>query len=202
MKLLHLDSSPLGQHSVTRELSAAVVAQWRRDHADGTVTYRDLAAAPLSHWTPLPSEGQDSLPAEARAEMERNEATMQEFLDSDVIVIGAPMYNFGVPTQLKAWIDRIAVAGRTFRYGANGAEGLVKGKKVIVASARGGMYAGTSFQGADFQEAYLRQLFGFLGVTDIEFVRAEGIGYGPEQRAASIAAAKADIAREPRAQAA
>jgi FMN-dependent NADH-azoreductase len=202
MKLLHLDSSPLGQHSVTRELSAAVVAQWRHDHADVTVTYRDLASDPLSHWAPLPREALDSLPAEARAEVERNEATMQEFLDSDVIVIGAPMYNFGVPSQLKAWIDRVAVAGRTFRYGANGAEGLVTGKKVIVASARGGMYAGTAFQAADFQEAYLRQVLGFLGVSDIEFVRAEGIGFGPEQRAASIAAAKAGISREPQAQAA
>ena len=202
MKLLHLDSSPLGPHSVTRELSAAVVAQWQRRHADVAVTYNDLAANPLTHWTPLPREALDTLPADIRAEVERNEATMQEFLDSDVIVIGAPMYNFGVPTQLKAWIDRIAVAGRTFRHGANGAEGMVVGKKVIVASARGGMYAGTSYQAADFQEAYLRQLFGFLGVTDFEFVRAEGIGFGPEQRAASIAAAKASIESEPLAAAA
>jgi FMN-dependent NADH-azoreductase len=202
MKLLHLDSSPLGQHSVTRELTAAIVEQWRRNHADATVTYVDLAATPLSHWTALPLEALDSLPADVRAEVERNEATLQEFLASDVIVIGAPMYNFGVPTQLKAWIDRIAVAGRTFRYGAHGAEGLVTGKKVIVASARGGMYAGTALQVADFQEAYLRQLFGFLGVTDIEFVRAEGIGYGPDQRTAAIAAAKASIAGTPLAAAA
>jgi FMN-dependent NADH-azoreductase len=194
MKLLHLDSSPLGSHSVTRELSAAVVAQWRRTQPALEVRYHDLAAEALPHWTPLPREPLETLPPELRAEVERNEALLQEFLASDVIVIGAPMYNFGVPSQLKAWIDRIAVAGRSFRYTAAGPEGLAGGKRVIVASARGGLYAGTPREAMDFQEAYLRQLFGFLGIADIEFVRAEGIGFGPEQRAAAIAAAKAQIA--------
>lgn len=197
MKLLHLDSSALGQYSVTRELTAAIVQQWRQSEPGLEVTYRDLAADALPHWTPLPREALDTLPADVRAEVERNETTMQEFLAADVIVIGAPMYNFGVPSQLKAWIDRVAVAGRTFRYTAEGPVGLVQGKKVIVASARGSFIAGRN-DAADFQEAYLRQVFGFLGITDIEFVRAEGVGISAEQRAASIAAAKGQITGEQR----
>lgn len=193
MKLLHLDSSPLGTHSVTRELTAAVVAQYRRVHADVDVSYRDLAADALPHWTPLPRDAVDALSPELRAEVERNESTLQEFLDADVIVVGAPMYNFGVPSQLKAWIDRIAVAGRTFRYTAQGPEGLAGGKRVIVLSGRGGFYADTALQAADFQESYLRQVFGFLGVRDITFIRAEGVGISAEQRAAALATAHAAI---------
>jgi FMN-dependent NADH-azoreductase len=193
MKLLQLDSSPLGTQSVTRELTAAVVAQYRRVHPDVEVAYRDLAADPLPHWTPLPREAVDALSPELRAEVERNESTLQEFLEADVIVVGAPMYNFGVPSQLKAWIDRIAIAGRTFRYTAQGPEGLAGGKRVIVLSGRGGFYADTALQSADFQENYLRQVFGFLGIRDIAFVRAEGVGYSAEQRAASLAAAHALI---------
>lgn len=193
MKLLQLDSSPLGAHSVTRELTAAVVAQYRREQPDLSVSYRDLAADPLPHWTPLPREAVDALAPELRAEIERNEHLLQEFLAADVIVVGAPMYNFGVPSQLKAWIDRIAVAGRTFRYTAQGPEGLAGGKRVIVLSGRGGFYADTALQAADFQESYLRQLFGFLGIRDIAFIRAEGVGISAEQRAASLAAAHARI---------
>ncbi len=192
MKLLHLDSSPLGQYSVTRELTMAIVQQWRQREPGLSVSYRDLAVDALPHWTPLPHEALDALPPDVRTEVERNEAVMTEFLAADVIVVGAPMYNFGVPSQLKAWIDRIAVAGRTFRYTADGPMGLAGGKKVIVASARGGFYAGKGGS-ADFQEAYLRQVFSFLGITDIEFVRAEGIGISPEQRAMSIAAARVQI---------
>jgi FMN-dependent NADH-azoreductase len=107
-----------------------------------------------------------------------------------VIVVGAPMYNFSVPSQLKAWIDRVAVAGRTFRYTAEGPQGLAGGKRVIVASTRGGMHRGTV---SDFVEPYLRQVFGFLGITDIEFVTAEGLAYSPEHRAKAMAAALASI---------
>lgn len=196
MKLLHLDSSPLGSHSVTRELGAAVVAQWRQRTPGLAVSHRDLAAEPLPHWTPLPQQAVDALTPELRAEVERNEAVLQEFLAADVIVVGAPMYNFSIPSQLKAWIDRIAVAGRTFRYTAQGPEGLAAGKRVIVLSGRGGFYADTARAAADFQEAYLRQLFGFLGISQIEFIRAEGVGMGPEQRSASLAAAHAQIAAQ------
>ena len=185
MKLLHLDSSALGNHSVTRELSAAVVRNWTRSHPETEVSYRDLVKDPLPHWTPAGDADDPAVRSGSEA--------MDQFLASDVIVIGAPMYNFGIPSQLKAWIDRIAVAGKTFRYGPNGPEGLAKGKKLVIASARGGVYADGS--PADFQEPYLRHVFGFLGISDIEFVRAEGVAHGAEQKAAAVAAAHERIAQ-------
>ncbi|MET0937260.1 MAG: NAD(P)H-dependent oxidoreductase, partial [Luteibacter sp.] len=132
MKLLHLDASALGAYSVSRGLTAAIVDEFVRNHAGIEVTYRDLHAAPLSHWA-MPAGENDPAAAEG-------EQVMAEFLAADVIVIGAPMYNFGIASSLKAWIDRIAVAGKTFKYGANGPEGLAGGKRVIVASSRGGIY--------------------------------------------------------------
>lgn len=193
MKLLHLDSSALGTNSVTRELSAAVVARWQDAAADLTVEYRDLDAEPLPHLTGR------SLAKADPAEAEAAEAALQQFLAADVVVIGAPFYNFSIPSTLKAWIDRVAVAGRTFRYTEAGPEGLAGGKRVIVVSGRGGLYGDAS--PADFQEAYLRQVFGFLGVTDLEIVRAEGVAYSPQHRADALAAAHASI-RSPLAQAA
>ena len=184
MKLLHLDSSALGANSVTRELSAAVVARWQDDLPGVAVTYRDLDADPLPHLTGAVLAKAD--PAQA-AEGER---LVAQFLASDVIVIGAPMYNFGIPSTLKAWIDRIAVAGKTFRYTENGPVGLAGGKRVIVASGRGGFHGNGP---TDFQENYLRQVFGFLGIVDIAFVRAEGVGLSPQHRADALAAAHASI---------
>lgn len=186
MNLLHIDSSALGAHSVSRELGAALVEAWKRRHPDGTVVHRDLAANPLPHWTPVADA--DDPAARTNAEV------LDEFLAADTIVIGAPMYNFGVPSTLKAWIDRIAIAGKTFRYDADGPQGLAGGKRVVIASSRGGVYSeGSPYAAADFQEAYLRQVFGFLGVTDIEVVRAEGVNLGPEQKAAAVASAHASI---------
>jgi FMN-dependent NADH-azoreductase len=186
MKLLHLDSSALGAYSVSRELSAALVEAWKNKHVGATIVYRDLAANPLPHWAPV-TDAND--PAAVL-----NEDVMGEFLDADVVVVGAPMYNFGISSQLKAWFDRIIVAGRTFRYTEAGAQGLAAGKKVIIVSSRGGVYsAGSPYAPADFQETYLRQVFGFIGVTDIEFVRAEGIALGAEQKAQALAAAHAQI---------
>ena len=185
MNLLHLDTSALGANSVTRELSAAIVARWQDDVPSVRVVYRDLASDPLPHLSGAELAGQD-VAARAAAD-----AAMDQFLASDVIVVGAPMYNFGIPSTLKAWIDRIAVAGKTFRYSESGPEGLATGKRVIVASGRGGMYGDNS--PADFQEAYLRQVFGFLGITDVEFVRAEGVAYSPQHRVDALAAAHASI---------
>jgi FMN-dependent NADH-azoreductase len=185
MRLLHLDSSALGAQSVTRELSAAVVARWQDTVPGLDVAYRDLDTQPLPHLT-----GSVLGKADAAA-AEESERVLQQFLDADVIVIGAPMYNFGIPSTLKAWIDRIAVAGRTFRYTEAGPEGLAGGKRVVVTSARGGVYGETS--PADFQEAYLRQVLGFLGIRDIAFVRAEGVAMGPEQRNAALAEAHATV---------
>jgi FMN-dependent NADH-azoreductase len=185
MNILQLDSSALGNHSATRELTAALARRWTHDRPDAHLVQRDLDAEPIPHLTA------ERLSRIDPREAELAEAVMQEFLEADVLIVGAPMYNFGVPSTLKAWIDRIAVAGRTFRYTANGPEGLVRGKKVIVASARGSAMGAAN--PADFQEAYLRQVFGFLGVSDIEFVRAEGLGLSPENRAESLRNALASI---------
>jgi FMN-dependent NADH-azoreductase len=180
MKLLHLDTSVLGDHSVSRQLARAIVARWRAEVPGLEVTYRDLDAEPIPHLGGRVLSGADEM------ERARGEATLQQFLDSDAVVLGAPMYNFGIPSTLKAWIDRVAVNGRTFRYTANGPEGLAGGKRVVVATAAGGVHGG---QPTDFVEPYLRQVFGFLGITDLAFVRADGIGLSPAHRAASIEAA-------------
>ncbi|HEY0503848.1 MAG TPA: NAD(P)H-dependent oxidoreductase [Lysobacter sp.] len=193
MKLLHLDTSALGTQSVTRELSAAIVARWQDALPELDVDYRDLDADPLPHLT-----GRSLAKADA-AQADADEATLQQFLAADVVVIGTPFYNFSIPSTLKAWIDRVAVAGRTFRYTEAGPEGLAGGKRVIIASGRGGLYGDAS--PADFQEAYLRQVFGFLGVTELEIVRAEGVAYSPQHRSDALAAAHASI-RSPLAQAA
>jgi len=185
MKLLHIDSAATGAGSITRELTAAIVARWQDAVPGLQVTHRDLDADPLPHLTGPVLTKADAVAAAA------GERTLQQFLDSDVIVVGAPMYNFSVPSTLKAWIDRVAVSGRTFRYTEKGPEGLAKGKRVVIASGRGGLYGDNS--PADFQEAYLRQVFGFLGITDIEFVRAEGVGYSPQHRADALEGAKAAI---------
>lgn len=186
MKLLHIDSSALGNHSVSRALTAEIVAQFRRTRPDAVVRYRDLAAQPLPHWAPAADAGDP-------ATLLGNEV-MDEFLAADVIVLGAPMYNFGIPSQLKAWIDRIAVAGKTFRYTANGPEGLAGGKRVIVASSRGGFYGqGSAGEAMDFQENYLRAVLGFLGITDVEFVRAEGVAVSAEHKDQALTAARASI---------
>lgn len=185
MKLLHLDSSALGAHSVSRLLSADIVARLKRVNPGLDVTYRDLAAQPLPHWTPVAD-------ASDPAALLGGEV-LEEFLAADVIVIGAPMYNFSISSQLKAWIDRVLVAGKTFRYGANGVEGLAGGKRVIVASSRGGVYSSGPAAPMDFQEPYLRAALGFIGITDIEYIRAEGVALGEEQKAKAIATAREAI---------
>ena len=130
-----------------------------------------------------------------RAILAESEKVLQEFLDADVVVIGAPMYNFSIPSQLKAWIDRIAVKGKTFAYSEYGPKGLAGDKTVIIASARGGFYGESSPVAAwDHQEAYLRTLFGFLGVTDIRFLRPEGVNVSPEQKDKAIAEARGEVA--------
>ena len=185
MKLLHIDSSILGQNSASRELSAAVVSARKEAQPALQVAYRDLAETPLPHLSGASLAKAD--PVETAAA----EQVLQEFLEADVIVVGAPMYNFGIPSTLKAWIDRLAVAGKTFRYNAQGqAEGLAGAKQVIVASSRGGFH---QEDGADFQEAYLRYIFGFMGITEVEFVRAEGLAVSPEQRAKSMSEARKGI---------
>ncbi|HTM71109.1 MAG TPA: NAD(P)H-dependent oxidoreductase [Luteimonas sp.] len=185
MKLLHIDSSILGEHSASRALSAAVVAARKAADPSLELVYRDLAASPLPHLSGA------SLAKADPAEVDAADQVMREFLEADVVVVGAPMYNFTIASTLKAWIDRLAVAGKTFRYNEQGmAEGLAGGKEVIVASSRGGFHQAS---GMDFQEPYLRHMFGFMGIDDIAFVRAEGLAVSPEQRAASMQQALAAI---------
>ena len=184
MKLLHVDSSILGGNSASRELSAAVVARWQAATPGLQVTRRDLETDPLPHLTAGSLAGADPAEAEAAAKV------MQEFLDADVVVVGAPMYNFTIPSTLKAWIDRLAVAGKTFRYTENGVQGLAGAKKVIVASSRGGYHVDAP---SDFQEPYLRFMFGFFGITDVEFVRVEGLAVTPDRKPELLEAARATI---------
>ena len=194
MKLLHLDASILGANSASRELSAAVVARLRREVPGLEVTYRDLAAQPLGHLSGAHlAAGQGVVPESAalQKDIAESQAVLAEFLAADTVVIGAPMYNFSVPSQLKAWIDRVLVAGKTFRYGANGPEGLAGSKRVIVAISRGGFYGpGTPAEAAEHVQTYLRTVFGFMGVTDVEFIVAEGLQVGPDQRAQGMQRAR------------
>ena len=199
MKLLHVDASILGDSSVSRQLSAAVVARLREAHPEAVVTYYDLGAEPIGHLTGAHLAAGKGLFAEnasLQQDVARGQQALEDFLGADVVVIGAPMYNFSVSSQLKAWIDRLAIAGKTFRYTEKGPQGLAGGKKVIVASSRGGFYGPDSAAASlDHQETYLRGIFGFFGITDVAFVRAEGLNVSADQRKASIAAATAEAAR-------
>ncbi|MBR0664976.1 FMN-dependent NADH-azoreductase [Roseomonas hellenica] len=198
MKLLRIDSSVLGDNSVSRRLSAATVTRLRQKNPGLEVTYRDLAAAPVAHFSGalLAAFGAtpDSWSTEQQQDVAHGGAALEEFLAADVVVIGAPMYNFTVSTQLKAWIDRLAVVGKTFRYTEKGAEGLAGGKKVIIVSTRGGIYSTGPAAAADHQEPYLRTMLGFFGITDIEVIRAEGLALGAEQKQQAIDAAERQIA--------
>jgi FMN-dependent NADH-azoreductase len=202
MNILHIDASPLGSASISRQLTAAVVARLKHDHPVATVTHRDLVETPISHLSgellqvlrPAPGSA-PPVNATVRADADQTEELLGEFLGADVIVIGAPMFNFSIPSQLKAWIDRVAQAGRTFRYTAAGPEGLAVGKKAIVVSTRGGFYAGTEYEAAmDHQEAYLRTVLNFLGITDVSYVRAEGVAVSAEKKQEALALASRQIA--------
>ncbi|HEV2286368.1 MAG TPA: NAD(P)H-dependent oxidoreductase [Steroidobacteraceae bacterium] len=186
MKILHIDSSILGEGSASRALTREAVDGLRKTHPEAEVAYLDLAAAELPHLSPR------SLARSDESEAARNAAALEQFLGADLLVIGAPIYNFSIPSQLKAWIDRISVAGKTFRYTASGPEGLAGGTQVLIAMTRGGI-VGPDARG-EFGESYLRFLFGFLGIRDVRVVRAEGLNLSPQQRAASLAAARAAIA--------
>jgi FMN-dependent NADH-azoreductase len=199
MKLLHLDASILGPNSASRALSAAAVARLAAADPGLTVTYRDLAADPLPHlsgaylFAMMGGEGAQATEPLAR-DLAQGEAALEEFLAADIVVIGSPVYNFTVPSQLKAWIDRICIAGRTFRYSEKGPEGLAGDKRVILTVSRGGLYGpGSPAAAFEHGETYLRGVFAFLGVTDLEVIVAEGLRVSEEQRAAATAAALAQI---------
>jgi FMN-dependent NADH-azoreductase len=178
--ILHIDSSISGENSASRQLTKSLVDQLKTSQWGEQVVYRDLTANPLPHLT-----------LDAFADT----SVLDEFLAADTVVVGAPMYNFTLPTQLKAWIDRLAIAGTTFRYTENGPEGLVKDKRVIVALARGGFYGeGSPAAALEHLETYLRGMFNFIGVEP-EFVAADGLAIGPEQREQSISEALGETLR-------
>ncbi len=200
MNILQINSSARawanGQGSQSTRLANELVAQLRAAHPDATLTLRDLAA------TPHPALDEATLgalftPAEARsaaqhARVALDTALIDEVKAADVLVIGVPMVNFGITSQLKNWIDAIAKAGVTFRYTASGPVGLLEGKKACVVLARGGVYRD---QPHDTQVPYLRQTLGFLGITDVEFIYAEGLAMGPDAEARALASARTEIAR-------
>ena len=195
-RILVIESSARQQGSVSRQLTVDFIAQWQAAHPQDEVTVRDLAKQPVPHldetllagWM-KPAEQQND--AEKAAAARSNELT-DEVLAADVLVLAAPMYNFAIPSTLKAWLDHVLRAGVTFKYTETGPQGLLTGKRAYVLTARGGIYAGS---GMDHQEPYLRQALAFIGIHDVQFIRAEGLGMGPEARAAGIANGQAEIAR-------
>jgi FMN-dependent NADH-azoreductase len=210
MKLLHIDSSILGGQSVSRQLTASIVAHLKQTTPGLEITYRDLAVTPVPQQSPtiqfarmkalyeagaLPGhvvemvaaavQGGAKVDASTQADFAETNVVLDEFLAADIVVLGAPMYNFGIPSQLKAWIDCLASPGKTFKYSATGVEGLAGGKKLIIASSP------MAFM--DHQETFLTSFFGFIGISDAAFVRAEGLSSGPEQRKLALETALADV---------
>ncbi len=196
--VLHIDSSPLGERSISRKLTAKTLAELQAAHGDLRVITRELGTTPMPHLDGLTIAAFFTAPDQRSTELQDairlSDEAVDELVEADTIVIGAPMWNFGIPSTLKAWIDHIMRAGRTFKYGPNGPEPLLpKGKKVIVVSSRGGVYSDGPMKLMDHQETYLRAVFGFLGLTDLAFVRAEGIAMGPDAVAAALLAAEAQL---------
>jgi FMN-dependent NADH-azoreductase len=178
--ILHIDTSINGDNSASRQLTKSLIDQIKNSRWGEEVVYRDLAANPIPHLT---------------LDQFADTSVLDEFLAADTIVIGAPMYNFGIPSQLKAWFDRIAIAGKTFQYTENGPQGMAGGRRVIIALARGGIYSeGSPAAGYEFVERYLTAAFNFIGIEP-EFVLAEGLAISPEQREQSIGQALGETLR-------
>jgi FMN-dependent NADH-azoreductase len=197
--ILHVDSSPVADRSVSRKLTAKIMAELKAAHPDSKIIERDLAKNPLPHLNGV-TIGAFFTPPEHRNEMlsqaiKQSDEVVDELLAADVIVIGAPMHNFGIPSSLKAWIDHVVRVGRTFKNTNSGPVGLVpSSKKVILVSARGGFYSDGPMTALDHQETYLRAVFGLIGLTDISIVRAEGVGTGPDALQAAMRNAENQIA--------
>jgi FMN-dependent NADH-azoreductase len=196
--ILQIDSSPLGDHSISRKLTAKTIARIKAAHPEARVVTRDLGSSPLPHLDGL-TLGSFFTPPEQRnaalhAAVKSSDEAIDEVLAADIIVIGAPMWNFGIPSALKAWIDHVVRRGRTFKYGAAGPESLLPpGKRVIIVSSRGGVYSDGPMKAMDYQETYLRAVLGFIGLHDVVFVRAEGVAMGPDAVTAALEAAEAQL---------
>ena len=198
MKILHLDSSITGQFSVSRLLTAEIVAAQVAQHPGADVIYHDLAETPAMHLSPAHMAVFQGGPVTSKTlgqDLALGGRYMEELFAADVVVIGAPMYNFSVPTQLKSWIDRVVVAGKTFRYTERGPEGLLPaGKRVFIVSSRGGIYSGESpAKALERSESYLKGVLGHIGLKDVTVIRAEGIGLGPEARQRAIEDARGAV---------
>jgi FMN-dependent NADH-azoreductase len=206
-KLLLVTSSLFGDQSKSSQLAGEFVQAWHRSHPGTTVVERALTAESIPHLS-LGALGALMTPAEQRSTEQHAtvafaDRLIEELEAADTIVLAVPMYNFSIPSTLKAWIDHVARAGRTFRYTAAGPEGLLKGKKVFVITGRGGVYTGDSpAKVFDFQEPYLRSVLGFLGLTDVSFVHVEGLKVSPEAAEQGVARARDAIAAHARASAA
>jgi FMN-dependent NADH-azoreductase len=194
--LLVINSSAAREGSVSRTLVEETVARLLEANPFAEVVRRDLGATPVPHLSIETLEGVRGVPATPAEQDARrlSDQLIAELRGADTIVIGAPMYNFGVTTSLRAWFDHVLRAGETFSYSEAGPKGLLGGKRVIVIESRGGLYSEGPASAYDFQEPYLKHLFGFVGITDVTFVHAEKIGYGPEARAAALTQAKSRIA--------
>jgi len=194
-KILHIDASALGERSESRLLSSDFIQRWGILHPEDEVIQRDIVNTPLPHMDGF-TLGSMMTPAAERTSEQQTAANLaeelvQEFLDTDVLVLGVPMYNLGIPSTLKAWVDHISVAGRTFEYTANGPRGLSGDKQVYILSTRGGVYGDNNPM--EHQVSYMKTIFGFLGISDVHTIQAEGLNISPENRDQSIAAAHTQI---------
>ncbi|QWF17018.1 FMN-dependent NADH-azoreductase [Lysobacter capsici] len=196
MNILHIDSSILEDQSVSRKLSAAIVAKLTAMEPAARVVYRDLNRSPLPQLSTANAMARNPAAPAETDEVRALHLALAQVLDADTLVIGAPMYNFSVPAPLKSWLDALAIPGKTFSYETGVPQGLLGAKRVIVASSRGGIYAPQSPMAAlEHHESYLRAFFGFLGVTRLEFVRAEGMNMGAEHAQNAVAGALEQVAQ-------
>lgn len=200
MKLLAIDASILGEHSVSRHLMQLYLTGWQKENFESTVIYRDLVNEPISHLSQETLSAQQkpntALSLLEKKELLQSETLLDEFLTADEVIISAPMYNFSIASQLKAWIDRIVIAGKTFKYTEQGVVGLATGKKVTIISTRGGQYTNNaSMQSLDHQESYLQTVFGFIGIPNLTIVRAEGLHRGEAIKEKAINLAEQSITR-------
>ena len=196
--LLVINSSAAGAASVSKQLIDETVARLRAADPALVVVERDLGANPVPHLTADSTaaiRGAEPANDAQRAAKALSDSLVAELKAADTLIIGAPMYNFGIPSTLKAWFDHVLRAGVTFKYGEKGPVGLLEGKRAIVVESRGGIYSSGPTQALDSQEPHLRTMLGFIGISDVTFVRAEKLGYGPEAREQAINDAKAELAR-------
>jgi FMN-dependent NADH-azoreductase len=193
--LLVINSSVSGANSVSRVLVEHAVEEFTRIHPGYRILRRDVGQAPIPHLTDETVAGVRGRPQTASEQSTRrlSDELIAELRAADTLIIGAPMYNFGVSTGLRAWFDHVLRVGETFSYSEAGPQGLLSGKRAIVVKSRGGLYSEGPAKAGDFQEPYLRQLLGFIGVTDVTFIRAEKISSGAQARDAAISTAKTQL---------